>query len=549
MKKIKIAGKTLNLPDNTAVAAALSAAGLNKEFDVLAARFKGRTLPLGKVITDETELVPVRLDSEEGYRIYRQSLLFVLIMAVWELLPGRGLYVRQSVNKSTYCELSGEGLENEDILPKITEKMREIVARKIPFSVKTVEKDRAIDIFKSEGNSVAADNLTHLPIGRVPLLQTGGGHHVVYGLLTEHTGYLKDFAIEPYASGFLLRYPNPNTGRIIPALSAPNKIFETLEGYRNWSEIIGITDVFHLNKLIEEGRAAECINISEVFHEQRLVRIAQELSHQILTKKVVLISGPTSSGKTTFANRLNLHLRAKGIRPVIISLDDYFVERHKTPVDEDGEYNFEDLGALDHALFNQHLSELIAGKRVEIPQFDFTVGDRAATTRELKLEPDQILIVEGIHALNERLSHSVHHKHKFKIYCTPLTVMCFDRYNPISPTDTRLIRRIIRDHQFRNSPAQKTFSMWPSVQRGEIKNVFPFEGAADFIFNSSTVYEFSAYKNIAEKVLSTLSSEDEHYSGARRLLEFLECFLPINEKYIPPMSILREFIGGSSIKY
>lgn len=518
------------------------------ENEVLAAYSEKGALRLNDKIYEDVSLNTVKAGTGEGYRIYRQSLTFVLISAVNRIFPGRTLYIRQSVNRSTYCEISGI-TPNESEIKQLLELMRKMVDEKFPLNIIRLKKEEAKKLLEND-NSGLWERLSFMPVDEVTLYRDGDSFYSVYGATVPHAGYLKDFDITGFDAGFLLRYPNPDIGGLIPEYHTGKKIIETIDEYRAWNEVIGVSDVSTLNKIIAEGKIHECINISEIMHEIKFSHIADEIKNDILNKKIILISGPSSSGKTTFANRLMLHLRVNGIQPVIISLDDYFWGRENPPIlDENGEANYEDLEAIDYKLFNHHLSELLAGREVSIPRFNFHTGYRENNARTIKLNANSVILVEGIHALNEKLTYGVPSKNKYKIYCSALTVMSFDKYNPISPTDTRLIRRMIRDHKFRNSSPVHTLNMWGSVQRGEIKNIFPYEETADVIFNSALAYEFAVYKNCAIPLLTQVPQSHKSYTKVRRIIELLDNFMPIDDRYIPPTSIIREFIGNSSIKY
>lgn len=483
---------------------------------------------------------------EEAYRTYRQSLLFLLFSAWDTLFPDKLLTVHQSVNRSTYCQCR-DFCPSEKDLAALTAVIETAICEKIPFSPLTYTKQEAISLLRESGEEEAASQLTSVPRNSVTLIKLGRKYYSVYGQLFPHAGYLSDFELVSFDAGFLLRYPHPTTGDKLSPFAPGKKILETLSEYRNLSRIIGVESVYDLNKQILSGDIQDCINISEIMHEKRLSQIADTIKSRTPECRVLLLSGPSSSGKTTTTNRLMLHLRANGLFPKMISLDDYYLGRTKAPLDEDGKPNYEDIEAIDYALFNTHLRALLEGETVLSPRFDFHTGERAPGGRALSLSRDAVLLVEGIHALNPILTRGIQESLCFRVYCSALTVLCFDRYNPISPTDTRLLRRMIRDSKFRNTDAVGTLSMWPSVQKGEIKNIFPYEETADVIFNSALPYEFSVYRAHCEPLLKKAAESEEHRETALRLLEFISHFEPISAASVPGMSVLREFIGGSTI--
>lgn len=486
--------------------------------------------------------------NEKGYRIYRHSLLLVFISALNKVVPDFKFSVHQSVNRSTYVEFH-ENIITNNLLNQIKAEMDKIISADELLDTITVSKEEAVRLYKETGHQRHAQIIGYMPREELTLYKSGNNYYSVYGEILPSAGPLKVYELSLFESGILIRYPHPSYGGNFPPFVTGQKIIKTIDEYRDWNEYIGITDVFQLNKQIADGKTKEIINISEILHEKAIANIADIIKSDILNKKVVLISGPSSSGKTTFANRLMLHLKVNGIKPVVISLDDYFVDNDKAPRDEDGKPNFEDLEAIEYDLFNLHLLQLIEGKTVEVPKFDFHQGKRSNLKRTLRLEPGNVAIVEGIHALNDKLTHGIPFKNIYKVYCSALTSMSFDMYNPISPTDTRLLRRIIRDYNFRNSTPERTVEMWDSVVNGEVKNIFPFENNIDVIFNSSSIYEFAVYKKYAVPILEAADSGSDKYGRIKRLLELLSYFESMNDKYVPPMSILREFIGNSSISY
>jgi len=514
---------------------------------ILACKVDNKVKDLNYIPDRDCRVSFLDLTSEDGVRVYKRSLFFILMKAVKELFPDRRLSIRHSLSRGTYCEIYGGNELSETDIKKIEEKMREIVSQGIPLVKSTVSLHEAREIFSKSGDYDKVLLLKHCKKESLSIYSCGSMANYLYGCLVPDTSYIKLFELMYYPPGFILRFPDRLSPNEIPPFKEDKKLFQILTEHKKWGEILEVSHVGSLNEIIAAGRENELIHISEALHEKKITYIADEIKKNADNIKVVLISGPSSSGKTTFAHRLAIHLRVDGLKPVTVSLDDYFVDREFTPRDEDGKLDFEALEAIDVELFNDHLVKLINGKEVEIPIFNFHTGHREKQGRKLKLSKDQIIIIEGIHGLNERLTSAVERKNKFKIYVSALTQLSLDNYNPISTTDTRLIRRIVRDFNFRSSSPKRTLEMWPSVRRGEIKNIFPFQEEADVMFNSALLYELAVLKNYALPLLEGIDSSDEHYSEARKLIDFLSYFLPVNPDAIPPTSIMREFIGGSSL--
>lgn len=520
----------------------------NNGLDILAAKVNNKIRDLHNRLQHDCTVKFVDLSSEDGNRIYKRSLFFILMKAVKELFPERKLSIRHSLSRGTYCEIHGIQPLTEADVKKIQEKMREIVRQEIPMVKHTVSLQEAREIFTRTGDFDKVSLLKHCDKEELNIYSCGSMANYLYGYMVPHTGYLKKFELMYYPIGFILRYPDHHSPYDIPPYVENRKLFQVINEYKRWGEILDVANVGSLNEMVTNGKAGELIRISEALHEKKIVYIADKIQENASNIKLVLISGPSSSGKTTFAQRLAIHLRVNGLKPVTISLDDYFVDREHTPVDEYGEPDFEALEAIDIDLFNEQLMHLIHGKKVEIPIFNFHLGRREPKGRNLQLVNNEIIIIEGIHGLNEKLTFSIPRKNKFKIYVSALTQLSRDNYNPNSTTDTRLIRRMVRDFNFRSNSPLETFKMWPSVRRGEMKNIFPFQEQADVMFNSALVYELSALKRYALPLLEQIDQSHEEYSEARRLISFLRYFLPLPQEEIdkiPNTSIIREFIGGN----
>lgn len=487
----------------------------------------------------------IDLTEEDGMRIYRRSLYFILMKAANDLFPERRVIISNAVNKGLFCELRGDKKLDPAEVEKLEERMREIVSQTLPFKKREIPLCEAEALFESSGRMDRYHAIEHRNKKLVSIYNCDGMDDYFYGYMAPDTGYIKVFGLRYYKDGMIIQFPDKSAPKELPQYIEQEKLFNIFLEFEKWGSILEVENVGALNDLVKAGKATEIIRISEALHEKKLASIADMISVSNNRKRIILISGPSSSGKTTFAQRLSIQLRVNGLKPVTISLDDYFVNREETPRDEDGDYDYEALEAIDVKYFNKQLKELIEGREVELPIFNFTTGSREPVGRKLRISEDNVLVIEGIHGLNEKLTSEIPKDSKFKIYVSALTSMNIDDHNRIPTTDNRIIRRIVRDHQFRGSSALSTIKRWPSVRRGEEKNIFPFQESADVMFNSAMMYELSVLKTYAEPLLAMIDNRSEEYSEARRLIEFLSYFLPIDIKDVPANSIIREFIGGS----
>ncbi len=519
----------------------------SKNLDVLAAKVDNKIQDLRYQLEKDCKVEFIDLSSDDGSKIYKRSLFFILTKTVKEIFPERKLNIRHSLSRGTYCEIIGEKQLLESEVNQLEEKMKDIVSQNTTILRQNVSVQEAREIFRKTNDYEKISLLKHYNKESLSLYSCGNLESYLYGCLVPDTGYLKKFELLYYKEGFILRYPDQYSPNDIPTYEENNKLFQVINEYKRWGEILNVSHIGCLNEIIATGKAGDLIRVSEALHEKKIANIADMIKAKENDLKIVLISGPSSSGKTTFAKRLAIHLRVNGLRPVTISLDDYFVDRELTPKDENGEYDFEAVEAIDIELFNQHLCSLVNGEEVEIPTFNFHQGKRELKGKKLQLDTGGIMIVEGIHGLNERLTFSIPKKNKFKIYVSALTQLSRDGYNPISTTDNRLIRRMVRDFNFRSNSPLRTLKMWPSVRRGEMKNIFPFQEQADVMFNSALVYELAVLKDYVVPLLERIESTSEYYSEARRIISFLRFFLPISPEEIPNTSIMREFIGGSAL--
>lgn len=485
----------------------------------------------------------IDLSSEDGMRIYRRSLAFILNMAASEAYPGSKTVICHSLSKGLYCEFKYKEMLTEEMLKNIENKMQEIVKMKLPFKRNVITIEEAKKFCEEECRIDMVHLVEHRKKPHITLYECGDFTDCYYGYLVPDTGYLKLFELKYYPLGFVLRFPERTDPNSLPEFLENKKLFNIFHEFKRWNSILHVENVGMLNDIINTGQISDFIKISEALHEKKIAQIADLIADNP-DKRLVLIAGPSSSGKTTFAQRLSVQLRVNCLRPVMISLDNYFLDREKTPRDEKGDYDFEALEAIDVELFNMHLKQLLNGEEIEVPVFNFTTGSREKIGNKLIIEKDQIVVIEGIHGLNEKLTPAIDKENKFKIYVSALTSLSIDDHNRIPTTDTRIIRRIVRDNQFRNHDARSTIKMWPSVRRGEENNIFPFQEQADIMFNSAMIYELSVLKTFAEPLLAAIDNSYPEYSEAKRLLNFLSYFLPVGTEEIPINSIVREFIGG-----
>jgi uridine kinase len=491
---------------------------------------------------------PVTMGEADGMRIYRRSLTFLLAAAFEELFPGANLMVDHSVSSGGYyCEVEGRPPLTAEELARLEARMRSLVQADLPFAKTQVRLEDAVAYFQSQGKADKARLLAHRRKPNLVLYQLGGLRDYHHGYMVPSTGYLRWFALAQTNSGFTLRFPRRHAPIDLQAPPEYPKLLAMFKQYGDWLETLGISSVGALNDEINEGRAAQVILVSEALHERRIAEIAALVASRRDVARLVLISGPSSSGKTTFSRRLSIQLLARGISPVPIELDNFFVDRLKTPKDQNGQYDYEALDALDRGRLNRDLKALIAGQRTRLPHYNFKTGLQEEG-EEAELSPGQILILEGIHGLNPELVPEVPPENTFRIYVSALTQLNLDSYNRVSTTDTRLIRRIVRDAAQRGYSAAETIRRWESVRRGEKRYIFPFQENADVMFNSALAYEGSALAPLAEPLLRQVPFGTEEHVEAKRLLSFLEWFLPLDPELIPDNSILREFLGGAILQ-
>ncbi len=486
----------------------------------------------------------------DGMRLYTRSLMFVLYAAIKEVLPHVSLQIQNGIANGSFCELNGFEREiTKNDIQIIIQEMKKLIEQDIPFVKKTMLTTDVVDLLMRQGLEEKAHLFEQQGKLFSSLYFLNDFANYFYGNLLPSTGYISNFGLAPYFNGLLLRIPHRKDFSKLRRMQKQPKLFEIFQEQKKWAEILNVSTIGHLNDLALQNDGGQIIKISEALHEKKIAEIANEIYSRSDEAKVVLIAGPSASGKTTFSKRLSVQLAVNGLRPFQISLDNYFVDRENTPLDEFGEYDFESLQAIDVEFFNKQLIDLMNGKEIRIPKFDFHQGKRIKNGKKLKLLPGDILVVEGIHGMNPGLLTQVQAKNTYRIFISALTQISFDEHTHISTADNRLLRRMIRDSKYRGYAAAETLKRWPSVRRGEERNIFPYQENADVMFNSATLYELAVLKKYAEPILKMVTENRQEYSEAIRLLKFLSYFKPIDDEEIPPTSLLREFLGGSSFAY
>jgi len=513
--------------------------------DIVAAKVNNVLKDLNFKLEEDCHVEFLDLTTNDGFRIYQRSVSFLLIKAVGEVFPQAKVTIEHSISKGLYCELHGVDPLTEKDIQAIEKRMHEMVEEDIEFHMDVVPLAEALKLFEKEGQLDKVKLLKYRNLPTIKLYSCGWLRDYFYGIMVPSTGYLKHFELKFYMPGFILRYPDQTNPNVIPEYKEQPKLFNIFRESEKWAKILEIEDVGSLNDHIAQGLGDELIRISEALHEKKIAQLADMITKERDQIRLILIAGPSSSGKTTFAQRLSVQLRVNNVKPISISLDDYFVSRDETPLDENGEPDFEALEAIDLELFNEHLTKLIQGVEVELPTFNFKTGKREYRGRKVRINRDQPIIIEGIHGLNDVLTSAIPRGSKFKIYISALTQLNIDNHNRIPTTDARIIRRIVRDNQFRSHDALKTLRIWPKVRRGEERNIFPFQEDADVMFNSHLPYELAVLKKYAEPLLAKIDQSEPEYSEAKRLLKFLSYFLPLDDTAVPNNSIIREFIGSS----
>ena len=518
---------------------------------ILIAIVNGKIKELSKVIdSDENEIEFITIQHKIGHATYVRSTTLLLVKAVSDVIGNAEkskIKIEFSLAQGYYCSLKSDIAVDDGLIQKIKIRMKELVEADLPIIKKAYPIDKAREIFSIQGMEDKEKLFWYRRSSYVNLYCLDGYYDYNYGYMVPSTGYLKLFDVQVYKEGILLILPTQDKPNEILPFVPREKLFATLMESKKWAEDIGVVTVGDLNKAICEQRLQDVILMQEALQERKIAEIASEIARRG-NVKFVMIAGPSSSGKTTLSHRLSTQLRTHGLKPHPIAVDDYFVDREKTPRDENGDYNFECLEAIDVEQFNQDMLDLLDGRTVEMPRFNFKSGQREYHGDFKVLGPDDILVIEGIHGLNDKMSHALPKESKYKIYISALTCLNVDEHNRIPTTDGRLIRRMVRDARTRGTGAKRTLEMWKSVRRGEEENIFPYQESADAMFNSATIYELAMLKIHAEPLLFGIQKEDPEYFEAKRLLKFLGYFLGIGDESLPKNSIVREFTGGSCFK-
>ena len=518
------------------------------EYDIVLVKVDGKLQELHKEVKD-CRLSFVTVKDKPGMSAYQRSVSLIMLKAFYSV-AGAGnvekLMIDFSIGRGFFVEARGNFVLNQEFLDRVKARMREYVEKKIPIMKRSVSTDDAIELFEKLGMHDKARLFRYRMVSRVNIYSIDGFEDYYYGYMVQNTGYIKHFDLIPYHYGFVMVMPGKNAPDTLHQFAPSDKLFATLSESTEWGRRLDLETVGALNDRIAGGDMAHMVLIQEALQEKKIAEIAARIAAR-KNARFVMIAGPSSSGKTTFSHRLSVQLEAIGLKPHPIAVDNYFVNRADSPRDEQGNYNYEILECLDVEQFNRDMRALLAGERVELPYYNFKKGIREYKGNFLKLGEGDILVIEGIHCLNDRLSHSLPADSKFKIYISALTQLNIDEHNRIPTTDGRLLRRMVRDARTRGSSAQDTIRMWPSVRRGEEENIFPFQEEADAMFNSALVYELAVLKQYAQPLLFAIPRDSEEWLEAKRLLKFLDYFIGVSSEDIPKNSIVREFIGGSCL--
>ena len=540
--------KTLNVPIGSTLSEVFRELNLKMDYGPISVKVNNKVEGLHYRVYHNKDVEYLDIRSSSGVRAYTRTLFFVLCKAVHDLWPGADVVIDIPVSNGYYCNINiGRPVTHFDA-DAVRRRMQEIIDAALPICRHESTTEEVIRMFFDMGMESKAKLLKSVGRLYTTYYEIDGYKDYYYGTLLTNTRQLYLFGLEKYYDGMLLRTPSRDDPSRLGELVRQDKMFDIFQEHHRWQHILGMSTVGDFNEAVQQGRSTDLINVSEALQEKKISQIADMISTR-RGVRMVLISGPSSSGKTTFCKRLSIQLLTCGVKPVPVSLDDYFVNREETPKDDSGEYDYESLYALDIELLNRQLNALFAGEEVELPRYNFQTGRSERSGRRLRLAADEVLVVEGIHALNPELTAQIPEEQKFRVYASALTTILLDAHNYIPTTDNRLLRRIIRDYKYRGVSAQETIHRWPSVRAGENKWIFPYQENADVMFNTALLFELAVIKSQAEPLLELVPENADEYAEAYRLLKFLKYISPIPNRQLPPTSLLREFLGGSSFKY
>ena len=547
MYKVSVGDKVTEYPAGTIVEQVAKDNQADYNAHIVLARVGGKLKELNKKVNSDCEIEFKTVVDRSGYKTYRRTATFIMIKAIRDVAGIETLEkikVEFAIGKGIYVSINGTVKVDEEFLKKVKARMDEIVAADIPINKESYDLDDAIELFRNEGMKDKERLFKYRRASKVNVYSIDGFYDYYYGYMCPSTGYVKLYELYPYDEGFILQMPARKVPDELPPFVPQDKLFNTMKESTKWGISLDMETVGALNDRICQGQVEDLVLVSEALQEAKIAEIASQIAER-KDVKFIMIAGPSSSGKTSFSHRLSIQLRAKGLVPHPIALDNYFKNREDTPKDENGNYDFECLGAMDVEGFNNDMKKLLAGETVELPTFNFKIGRREYKGDRMHLNEEDVLVLEGIHGLNEKMSYALPAESKFKIYISALTSLNVDEHNRISTTDTRLIRRMVRDNRTRGTSASGTLAMWQSVRKGEEENIFPFQESADAMFNSALIYELAVLKQFAEPLLFAIGKDDPEYLEAKRLLKFLDYFVSFTCEDVPKNSLMREFIGGS----
>lgn len=542
MMEIKIADKIMNIEGPIRLFQLLDE---SERKNYQAARVNNRIRELDYILSDNATVEFIDLKDNDGCRIYQSTLRYLIVMAAKRVFPNCRVIFNYSISRSIFAAVSNINRPfTKADLNSIEAELNRIIEADLPINRRTVSKEEAIKYYSEHNMFDKVKVIKYRPEDTVHIYECEEYKNYMFGYMLPSSGYIKEFKLKLYSPGFLIQYPRAEVGGVVPKFEDAPVFSNALKEANTWGRISEASYIAQMNQVVEEKRALEFINICETKHNNMLADLGLKIKNNIDDIKLIAIAGPSSSGKTTFTNRLRIELMSRGITPLMISIDDYYLGIDKAPKDEFGKPDLEHINALDRELFNDHMCKLIEGEEVQLPHFNFETSSREPG-KIVKLAPHQPIMIEGIHALNDELTPSIPAHIKFRIYISPQAQLHIDDHNPISISDIRLIRRMVRDHQFRNYGCEKTLAIWPSVRRGEFKWIYPYQEKADYVFNSELTYELCVLKKYALPLLEQIDVESEYYITANRLVKFLKYFKDIKDTWIPCNSILREFVGGS----